>query len=169
VIEQAGEWVELAPGYVADVERRKGLMDRVLGQVAESNVAPVVPTPRDGRTLPGDGELRALIKQVLASIADDGAVVIVSHAASFALSGRDVLRVLVTASPETRASRLSATEGINLRESERLLKRSDAGRAAYLKRFYGVARELPTHFDVVVNTDVLTPEEASMVIVAAAG
>jgi hypothetical protein len=169
VIEQAGEWVELAPRYVADVERRKGLMDRLLGQVAESNAAPVVPTPRESRMLPGDAELRALIKQVLASIAEDGAVVIVSHAASFALSGRDVLRVLVTASLETRASRVSATKGLNLRESERLVKRSDAGRAAYLKSFYGVARELPTHFDVVVNTDVLTPEEASLVIAAAAG
>ena len=96
-------------------------------------------------------------------------MVIVSHAASFALGGRDVLRVFVTASPETRAARLSATEGVKLREAERLVKRSDAGRAAYLKSFYGVARELPTHFDVVVNTDVLTPEEASLVIVAAAG
>jgi hypothetical protein len=168
VIEQAGEWVELAPAFVADVERRKGLMDRLLGQVVESTAAPVVPLVREGRTLPGDAELRTVIKQVLTSIADDGSVVIVSHAASFALSGRDVLRVLVTASPETRASRFSATKGIDLRESVRLIKRSDAGRADYLKRFYAVAQELPTHFDVVVNTDALTTEQASMVISAAA-
>jgi cytidylate kinase len=95
--------------------------------------------------------------------------VIVSHAASFALTGRDVLRVLVTASPETRTARLSETKGIDSGASTRLVKREDAGRADYLKRFYGVERELPTHFDVVVNTDMLDPDQASAVIVAAAG
>jgi hypothetical protein len=169
VIEQAGEWVELAPAFVGDVERRRGLMDRVLGHLVETTDTPVVRAERDGRTLPGDTELRALIKQVLTSIAEDGSVVIVSHAASFALSGRDVLRVLVTASPETRAARLSAMKGLDLRDSGRVIKREDAGRADYLKRFYAVGQELPTHFDVVVNTDALTSEEASLVIVAAAG
>jgi cytidylate kinase len=169
VIEQAGEWAELAPAFVADVERRRPLMDRVLGHLVEPTSGPVVPAQREGRMLPGDPELRALIKQVLASIADSGSVVIVSHAASFALTGRDVLRALVTASPETRAARLSETNGIDLRAAARLVKREDSGRAEYLKRFYGVERELPTHFDVVVNTDVFTVERAGAVIVSVAG
>ena len=169
MIEQASEWAELAPGFVADVERRKPLMDRVLGRLVDPAAAPVVPGSAAGRVLPGDPELRTLIKQVLASLADSGSVVIVSHAASFALSGRVVLRVLVTASPKTRAKRLSAARGIDDRAAERLVKREDAGRAEYLKRFYGVERELPTHYDIVVNTDVLTPHGASDVIVAAAG
>ncbi len=169
VIEQAGEWVELAPAFVADVERRKSLIARVLGNLVESSSTPVVPTPREGRALPSDAELRALIKQVLASLAENGSVVIASHAASFALTGRDILRVLITASPDTRAARVAATKGIDLDASKRLLKQEDAGRADYLKRFYGVDRELPTHFDLVVSTDVLTPEQASGVVVAAAG
>ena len=37
-----------------------------------------------------------------------------------------------------------------------------------MKRFYGVERELPTHYDIVVNTDVLTLHQASNVIIAAA-
>ncbi len=167
VIEQAGEWAELAPGFVANVERRKSLMDRVLGHVEESGSPSLAPAP-GGRALPADADLRALIKQVLASIADEGSAVIVSHAASFALSRRDVLRVLVTASPEVRAARLSETKGLDPGASARLVKREDAGRADYLKRFYGVERELPTHFDLVVNTDILGSEHASAIIVAAA-
>jgi cytidylate kinase len=139
----------------------------MLGRVVSPTAAPVVPTEREGRILPGDDELRGLIKQVLASIADQGSVVIASHAASYALSGRDVLRVLVTASEETRARRLAAARGIDGREAERLVKQEDAGRAGYLKQFYGIDRELPTHFDLVVNTDVLTPEKASEVVAAA--
>jgi cytidylate kinase len=48
-----------------------------------------------------------------------------------------------------------------------VVKDEDAGRAAYLKRFYGVDQELPTHFDLVVNTDVLTAADAANVIIAA--
>ena len=98
-----------------------------------------------------------------------GSVVIASHAASFALSGEGVLRVLVTASAATRAQRLSSTKNVDSRAAERLVKQEDAGRADYLKRFYAIERELPTHFDLVVNTDVLTPERAADVVVAAAG
>jgi cytidylate kinase len=95
--------------------------------------------------------------------------VIASHAASFALSGEGVLRVLVTASAQTRAQRLSSTKNIDSRAAERLVRQEDTGRADYLKRFYAIERELPTHFDLVVNTDVLTPERAAGVVVAAVG
>jgi cytidylate kinase len=33
---------------------------------------------------------------------------------------------------------------------------------------YGTAQELPTHYDLVINTEALTPDEAADVIVAAA-
>ena len=168
MIERAAEWAELAPSFVADAERRKPLIDRTLGRLVEGTTATRLPTGAEGRSLPTDADLRDLIKQVLASIAEDGSVVIVSHAASFALSGREVLRVLVTASAETRARRVSAAQSVDLRTATRLIKDSDAGRADYLKRFYSVERELPTHFDVVVNTDVVTPERAAVVIAAAA-
>ena len=50
----------------------------------------------------------------------------------------------------------------------RFVRDSDAGRADYFQRFYGIERELPTHYDLVVNTEALTPDEAADVIVAAA-
>ena len=90
------------------------------------------------------------------------------HAASYALSGPDVLRVLVTASEDTRARRLAAERGIDERAADRLVKQEDSGRAGYLRQFYGIDRELPTHFDLVVNTDVLTPDMAGKVVAAAA-
>jgi len=94
--------------------------------------------------------------------------VIVSHAASFALTGREVLRVLVTASDDTRARRVSEATGTEERDGARRISKEDGARADYLKRFYAIDRELPTHFDVVINTDVLTPEKAADVIAVAA-
>ena len=42
------------------------------------------------------------------------------------------------------------------------------GRADYLKRFYEVAEELPTHYDLVFNTDSLSIEQAAELISQAA-
>jgi cytidylate kinase len=68
-----------------------------------------------------------------------------------------------------RAKRLAEEEGVDAEEGERVRKRSDGNRADYLKRFYDVDDELPEHYDVVVNTDELTPEQAAAVVAAAAG
>jgi cytidylate kinase len=160
VIAEAAEWAEIDPALVADAERRKPLVARLLGHMAEGGVSQQLASGQWARTAPTDADLRVLITEVLRSFADKGSVVMVSHAASFALAGREVLRVLVTASDETRASRVP--------DGAKQVRREDGNRADYLKRFYGVERELPTHFDLVVNTDVLTPEKAADIIVAAA-
>jgi cytidylate kinase len=120
------------------------------------------------RTAPTDADLRAVITDVLRSFADKGSVVIVSHAASFALAGGDALRVLVTASDETRTKRVSESSGTDERDASRQVKQEDGARADYLKRFYGVDRELPIHFDLVLNTDALTPAQAADIIARAA-
>lgn len=168
VIAEAAEWAELDPALVADAERRKPLVARLLGHMTEGGQAQRLPSGQWARTLPTDADLRALITDALRSFADSGSVVIVSHAASFALAGGEVLRVLVTASDETRARRVSETSGTDEREAARQIRTEDGARADYLKRFYGVERELPTHFDIVINTDALTPEQAADLIASAA-
>jgi cytidylate kinase len=117
---------------------------------------------------PSPDRLRALIRSTIEEIAREGDVVIVAHAASLALGPRhDGLRVFVTASPETRRRRVAAARGVDEAEAQRLVAQGDRNRAEYLKRFYRVS-EAPTHYDLVVNTDVLTPDEAADVIVEAA-
>jgi cytidylate kinase len=110
-----------------------------------------------------------LIRSVIEETAAAGSSVIVAHAASLALAGREgVLRVLVTASPRTRAQRLASAAGMDDKQAARAIKQSDAGRADYIKRFYSIGAELPTHYDLVVNTDRLGPEDAARLIVEAA-
>jgi cytidylate kinase len=110
-----------------------------------------------------------MIRSVLWESAERGNAVIVAHAASFALADHaDVLRVLVTASPETRARRLAEAQDIDEAEAEKLIARGDANRADYLKRFYKVAAELPTHYDIALNTDRVAPEDATALILSAA-
>jgi len=74
----------------------------------------------------------------------------------------------VTASAETRARRLGAARGIAAEAATAAIAAADRNRRDYFRRFHDIAQELPTHYDLVVNTDVLTPEQAAEVITCAA-
>jgi cytidylate kinase len=157
---------------VADEERRKSLAVRVLNAMARGGgdawaFGGSVPL-RSGEELDSD-DIQALIRETIEQTAARGNAVIVAHAASHAISpGPAVLRVLVTASPHTRAARVSDAEGLDQADTARALKDSDAGRADYLKRFYDVGEELPTHYDLVFNTDGLTIERVAELVAEAA-
>jgi cytidylate kinase len=167
VIAEAADWAELDPAFVADAERRKPLVDRILGNIGGRSSSRLPMGGEASRALPSEGDLRALIRTAVATVAREGAVVIVAHAASYAV-GENALRVLVTASPSTRAAQLADARGIGVADAEKSLREEDAGRADYLKRFYGIDREQPSQYDVVVNTDRLSPEDAAAVVIAAA-
>jgi cytidylate kinase len=157
---------------VVDLERRKSRVMSLLESFASAGFAPgYVPAPNIlSEAEPASDELRGLIRSIIEEVADAGNAVIVSHAASMALGQREgVLRVFVTASPKVREQRLAAALGIDEKEAARTVKQSDAGRADYIKRFYGISAELPTHYDLVINTDQLSPEHAARLIVQAAG
>jgi cytidylate kinase len=112
---------------------------------------------------------RSLIRAAVQEAAEAGKVVIVAHAASIALARDDhVLRVLVTASPDIRAGRLLQTEQIDEHEASQLIDSEDKERAAYIKRFYAVDRELPSHYDLVVSTDRLSASDACALVLDAA-
>jgi cytidylate kinase len=93
--------------------------------------------------------------------------VLVAHAASYALADRDdVLRVLVTASAQTRSERVAESEDIDPRKAAKKVAESDKGRTVYLQRFYSVKHEQQTDYDLVLNTDRLTTETAARAIAA---
>jgi cytidylate kinase len=158
------------PADVADAERRKSFAQRILDAISSNTVAASGGLPVVLDDGPAADEIQALIREAIEQTAGRGDVVITAHAASHALEPGDrTLRVLVTASPRTRARRISEQTGVDDANAERTVKTSDAGRRDYLKRFYGVAEELPTHYDLVVNTDGMSVEQAAALVERAAG
>ena len=158
---------------VADVERRTSRVVRLVERLGTAGASAGYAIPGAevaSYGVPASDDLRGVIRSVIEDTAASGSAVIISHAASLALAERDdVLRVLLTAPPQTRERRLAATLGANEKEAARAVKRSDAARADYMKRFYGISAELPTHYDLVINTEKLAPEDAARLIVQAAG
>jgi cytidylate kinase len=178
IIDQAADKEQVDASVIADAERRQSFLDRLLESFA------VAPTPEAMTFAAGfpaalpvetaasvrtTEHYRQLIRDVVLETAQRGDVVIFAHASAMALGPRDdVLRVLITASPQTRAERLGKAHGMSSEKAEKAIKESDKSRRAYLSDFYGIKEELPTHYDLVVNTDVLSPHRAVDLILAAA-
>jgi hypothetical protein len=157
------------PDDIASEEQRKSVLERLLNELGRGVAVDQYGVMQGGeaREMTPDA-IRGLIMEAIARTAAEGRVVMVAHAASRALAGRDgVLRVLVTASPETRAERLADSLQTELDQASDAIRESDAARADYLRRFYKVSAELPTDYDLVLNTDDLGFEQAADLVVLA--
>jgi hypothetical protein len=179
IIERAARLAQVDPKLIADTEHRQPVLQRLLDKLAAAYelagpmtlatgvpIDAFVPAPGARRATPDD--LRALIRAAIHEVAKAGQAVIVAHAASMALAGTEsVLRVLVTASADTRARRLATAGDIGAADAAQAVTASDRERRDYFQRFYGIKDELPTHYDLLINTDVLTAAHAAEIILAA--
>jgi len=174
IIQLAAEKAKVDPALVERAEHRVPILTRLidaLGGPIEWSEPPegYYNAAINVLSRPTSEALRSLIRAAIVEIADRGSAVIVAHAASFALVSRaDVLRVLVTAPFAARVERLAELKLIERPEAEALVRESDKERQLYLRRFYDVSEESPTHYDVVVNTDRLDLGQAVQVVLSAA-
>jgi len=180
IIERAAQLAQVDAKLVEASEHHKPLLQRLIDKLATAYdlASPVslatgvpvdafVPVSVGYQAVPED--LRQLIRAAIHEVAQLGGAVIVAHAASMALAGTaNVLRVLITASPATRAQRLSVARGLETKAATAAVAQSDRERSEYFRDFYEIKEELPTHYDMVINTDVLTPQQAVELIVTAA-
>jgi hypothetical protein len=173
IVSAAAQRAGAAPELVADAEQRKPLLRRVLDELGATGAAGMAVVGGSPPPLPAEprgDELRSFIGEAIEAVAEKGHVVIGAHGASFALAPRgDLLRVFVTASAATRTRRVARERGVDETEAERQIRAADRTRTDYLKRFYGIDDEVPTQYDLVVNTDVLSSGEAASIVAHAAG
>ena len=168
IIVHAAEKAGVSTETVAAVEHTPTLVTRILDAMAR--------TPPDaagyGVYPPATGESRdayqGLIERVVRETATEGGVVIVAHAASVPLAGTGgLLRAFVTAPREARIACL-VREGTTEAQARKAVEESDRQRREYLRRFYDVREELPTHYDLVLNTEVFSIPAAAKLLAGAA-
>ena len=171
ILNVAAERRNLSAAAVADAEQRKSALAQFLQDIRRGGIGEMINFIPGQRTLPtASDDVRKLIRDAILETVDKGNVVIVAHAASYAVGPRkDVLRVLITGSPFARATRwLAGSGGKSPREAADTIKASDEARANYVKRFYDVDHESPDDYDLVLSTDKLTPATITSLIVHAA-
>jgi cytidylate kinase len=171
IISAAAERAGVSKIAVEKAEQRPGLIARILDTMAG---IPVEPSIYYGQALAMPQAAVAvgydeLIRDVIVGTAARGKVVIVAHGSGICLaSTAGVLRVLVTASPEVRAARVASAAGVDVDRAKKAVAGSDSERQDFLKRFYDVKQELPTHYDLVLNTDTVSVADGARLVVAAA-
>jgi len=166
IVAHAAQQAGVSPETIEKVERTPPLIDRILKYIGTVPVDSGAFVPAPSQHSPA---FEAFIEQVIRQTAAQGDVVIVAHAASIPLAGTTgLLRVLITGSPEARGSRLAASLSTDESKAKKAISDSDRERRDYLQRFYNVREEQPTHYDIVLNTDVLSFSTAADLIVAAA-
>ena len=170
IVAQAAAGGGFDPEEVANEERRKSLAARIVAALGHGGDAWAATHDSSAALVAQrSDDIRALIRETIAQTATRGRVVIVAHGASHIVPrGPEALRVLVTASPATRAKRLGEAKGLDDASAMRELKREDAARRDYLRRFYDIEEERPTQYDLVVNTDLLSVEQAARTVAHAA-
>lgn len=170
IVVRAAAQANVEPAIVAEAERRRPLIGRILAAIGTSAAAdPAGYTAETAVWVDPSTDYRQMIRHVIEETATEGRVVLVAHAAAHALGPRDgVLRVLVTASPQTRERRVAAARQLSERDAANVIEQSDGERRDYFRRFYDIDDEQPTDYDLVVNTDLLSMQQVTGLVVSAA-
>lgn len=105
--------------------------------------------------------------EILRALADEGACVIAGR------SGFHILKdypneksIFITASKPNRIKRIMARQGVTEEEAADILERVDESRENYIKRFTGNSRYDARNYDLAINVDGLTEDQAVEIILS---
>jgi cytidylate kinase len=178
LINEVARRLELPKEEVEAADEQPGsLLSRLLIALGSASGEPMIPPEAAAWTPPNadpvfDTRLAVLqiTQQVIKEAARGGNVVIVGRGAAYLL--RDLvgaLHVFLEASADVRVKTLMERFGLSEEEARRRMKQTDENRTAYVKQVYGHDRNLPGHYDLVLNTGRLGYEATVDAILAALG
>ena len=108
--------------------------------------------------------------EILNAIADEGSCVIAGRSAFFVLKDRpNKVDIFITASKEHRIERIMAKQGMKREEAIQLMESIDKGRDNYVKRFTDLSRYDMRNYDLILDMDYLSEDEAVEKILAFIG
>lgn len=96
-----------------------------------------------------------------------GGAVVIGRGAQFILAPDAALRVRVVRPYEQRVAAYAEREGLSEREAEHKLVRVERERQTFIRRHYDREVGDPIHYDIMLNTENILPEQAADVLVAA--
>ena len=100
-------------------------------------------------------------KEILNAIADDGSCVITGRSAFFVLKDRpNKVDIFITASKAARIEQVMAKQNLSKEEAVKLVDTVDEGRDNYVKRHTGLSRYDMRNYDLILDMDYLTEDEA---------
>ncbi|GAC1484009.1 MAG: cytidylate kinase-like family protein [Candidatus Dormibacteria bacterium] len=177
IIDEVAHRLQLPKEEVeAEDEQPGSLLGRLLVALGSASTEPMIPPdvaawtpPNNDPTFDTRKAVLQITQHVIQEAAREGNVVIVGRGGGYIL--RDfpgALHVFLRASTEARVKTVMARFKIASEdEAKRRIKSSDENWTSYIKQVYGHDRNLPAHYDMVLDTGTLGYEATVDVIVAA--
>ncbi|MBI1723846.1 MAG: cytidylate kinase-like family protein [Gemmatimonadetes bacterium] len=167
VAKRAGLAVE---AVAAREERAPSLMERLVRALATASPETFVPAAASGDE-PDEETLVRMAQRVIDEAAAHGRAVMVGRGAQAYLaraSAGDALHAYVVAPRAARIREVMVRLGTDEQQAARTVDDTDAARDRYVERFYGVSRQDPARYHLVLNTGFLGHDGAADLIVSAA-
>ncbi|HIE27555.1 TPA: cytidylate kinase-like family protein [Candidatus Poribacteria bacterium] len=118
----------------------------------------------ESNTFDRDKQLK-LFQSVIESIWERGNAVIIGRKANVILAYKpNTLRVRIIAPLEKRLKRVMQLEHLSQDDALRLIRETDGHRERYAKQYYDVDWDNPRLYDIIINTEKLTNEDAACLI-----
>ncbi len=95
--------------------------------------------------------------KVVKTLASHGGVVFIGRGANIILEDSCSLRLLLTASLETRVRNLMGYDELDRPTATEIIKKADEARLEFLRKLFHIEANDPHHYDLVINTDRLPP------------
>ena len=102
---------------------------------------------------------RHLLK-VIRAIGEHGNAVIVGRGAHFILSCEECLRVRLIAPDAAKISNIAGEMKVGLEEAQKHMTTIEANQRAYIRKYFNADLSDPLHYDLVINTDKLSVDDA---------
>lgn len=158
------------------IEKLKGEKKNWLADVIQL----VAPVPKVGMLIDGDSryvqeyrpdltpdDIFKAESQILREIDEHGPCVIAGRSGFFVLEERpDKIDVFITATLEHRIARVMRKQEVSREEAERIIKKVDKARDNYVRRYTGRSRYDVRNYDLVINMDGLSEDDAVDVILS---
>lgn len=125
----------------------------------------VIATVVEQRHLWPDEYSRHLMK-IIGAIGEHGRAVIVGRGASFIIPPPENIRLRFIASLENRVQKVAAELAVSGEEARRQIYRVEAQRRSFTRRYFYTSIDEPTHYDLIINTDHMSDEQAVAMIKA---
>lgn len=163
-------WTVFDKNLVDEVLKRHNLPAEMAPYLSEERTSQLQDMVEEVLGLhPSAVEMVRRVTETILHLAELGNVILVGRGANLITARlRHVFHVRLVGTLECRIARLCRFEKIDQTTARRLIQESDSARALYVKRHFGADIENPLLYDLVLNTDRMSDEDAVQVIAQAA-
>jgi cytidylate kinase len=154
-----------------EMAKRAGVSEQLLATLDERGLSILedwISSLVHNRHLWPDQYLQHLMN-VIGTLGKHGRAVVVGRGANFVLPPEQRFRVRITASQRLRIENVVRDFNLSPDEAKRRVIKTESNRKAFIRKYFNADIADPTNYDLVINTETLTVDNAVDVIGAALG